>query len=358
MTDERAASIGDNSGDVVGANDTELQAELRERNRMIFDRFVELMKAAEKLPPEIKSEPVAKAAADLSKMFKTAIRQCDTARSEEKEPHLQAGREVDAFFKNASEPVKKVSESIQSRLQVYLDEKADAERRRREAEAAELKRKAAAAAEEAERLSEKLLEATQAAEDARAKLDAAGRDKSAVVVAGNEARSRLERAKADQRDAKAAGDPAKLSDAIARRGVAEADLKACRERLTELNALEAKAAEARKAADVAARTASVAVKDSTAEAASATKQATRIEDKLSSATPADLASVRGDVGAHTSNSLQWTFAIDDFDDLPVAVLWPLISEEDKRDAVSRFVRAGGRTLTGVRIYQDTVNAVR
>jgi hypothetical protein len=322
-------------------------------------RFDELQQTADGIPSEILDEQTAKVATDALKMFKENIKRAEEARKAAGKPFDNKKKFVDSFFKNAMEGPGKVAASLQSRLNAYLQKKEDEERRRRQREADELRAKAQAALEEAEKLSEQLVKATEAAEEARARLENALKTRAEVTAAGNEARSRVDRAKADAREARQSNDPAKLSAAIAARGRAEADVKACRERLAAIIEEEKQAAAARRAAEASARSIGSVAREQEDAAARATKQATVVEDKLAAAKPSDLASVRGDVGAQSSNQMRWTFAIDDFDALPAQFLWRYLTQDEKRAAVSRYVESGERTaLAGTRIYQEPVNAVR
>lgn len=80
--------------------------------------------------------------------------------------------------------------------------------------------------------------------------------------------------------------------------------------------------------------------------------------KAASAKPADLARTRSETGSLGTLAEHWVFGITDPMALPAADLWPYISADAKEKAVRAYVRAGGRTLAGARIFNDTDLQVR
>lgn len=77
---------------------------------------------------------------------KAMLKRVDAARKEEKEPHLQAGREIDGFFKVMAERLDRIATVLEDRASEYQRQKAAEARRRAEEEARKLREK-----EEAER---------------------------------------------------------------------------------------------------------------------------------------------------------------------------------------------------------------
>jgi hypothetical protein len=76
----------------------------------------------------ITSDKEAADAADFVKAAKAIETKSEAAREQEKKPFLDAGRDVDAFFKNVIAPVSDAKSGASKRMTVYLDAKVKAER--------------------------------------------------------------------------------------------------------------------------------------------------------------------------------------------------------------------------------------
>lgn len=98
-----------------------------------------------------------------------------------------------------------------------------------------------------------------------------------------------------------------------------------------------------------------------AAAAAAKRAATDAEAERHERTASDrtsLSQTRSDLGTVASLSKRTTYEVEDFSKLPVDLLWPLISEEDKRIAVGKLVRGGATAIPGVRIFEVEKAVVR
>lgn len=94
--------------------------------------------------PEVVTDENVSGVADLVKIIMTCHKAAEANRVNEKEPFLASGRVVDAVYKGITEPLEKARKELDRRLTIYQRAVAEAERIRRDAEAA-------AAREEAEK---------------------------------------------------------------------------------------------------------------------------------------------------------------------------------------------------------------
>lgn len=90
---------------------------------------------ANKAPREIKSEDDLDAVGTLVKDAGTLARRVESIRTAEKAPHLQAGREVDAFFGAFTDRLERIQKVFQGIANEYVRRKREEERRRRGEEA-------------------------------------------------------------------------------------------------------------------------------------------------------------------------------------------------------------------------------
>lgn len=147
------ANIGDNSGSLSAAE--QIKENLDGRHGDLLARAAQLSGMDERAPP-------ADSEANANKISE-AIRQCyefekvaEGIRVQEKEPYLQGGRSVDAYFKNLIDPIAKTKMRLQTKRTEYDIAVERAERQRREEEARiERERWAAAAKEAAEAIRNK-----------------------------------------------------------------------------------------------------------------------------------------------------------------------------------------------------------
>lgn len=75
------------------------------------------------------------------------------------------------------------------------------------------------------------------------------------------------------------------------------------------------------------------------------------------ARPAELARTRGTASLATL-ATSWEFEVEAFGEIPLDILRPHIPRAAIEQAIRSFVRAGGRELHGVRIYQESKASVR
>lgn len=120
-------------------------------------------------------------------------------------------------------------------------------------------------------------------------------------------------------------------------------------------------AEAKRLEDEAAakiKTAPKLVVDAAIETAAGAAQASRDAGDAATAKPADLARTRGDYGAVATLRQVWDFEIESLDAARAAeALRPYFSQAVVETAIRAYVKAGGRELPGVKIFQKAVAAV-
>lgn len=80
--------------------------------------------------------------------------------------------------------------------------------------------------------------------------------------------------------------------------------------------------------------------------------------QAAAAKPAELSRTRGDYGAVSSLRTQWVFDDIDREELDLEALRFHIPADGLEKAVRSFIKAGGRELSGTRIFETTVAAVR
>lgn len=136
----------------------------------------------------VDSQELADDIANLMNMLRTAEKAADAARKAEKEPHLEAGRAVDAQYKPLLDKAKLATDACKKALAPWLT-KLEAEKRAAEAEARRVADEKRAAAEAAIRARDAAnLEQTAAAEallkDAKKAEAAASRAEKATAGAG------------------------------------------------------------------------------------------------------------------------------------------------------------------------------
>lgn len=213
-----------------------------------------LTKARDEIPTEIKTDEENSKIGDIVKGIRSILRDIETSKDTEKRPHLDANRDIEAFFKSLAERLTKGRDVIERRGKTYLDQKAADERRRRE-------EAAAAAADEADR---KFREAQTAEEVGKTVHAEIALDQAAAA----DSRAELARAAAEER-------------------------------------------------------------------------------------PADLARTRLAGGGVSTLKTEWNFEITDREKIPLDRIGHFFADAEISKAVRAFVKGGGRSLPGVRIFEDT-----
>jgi hypothetical protein len=74
--------------------------------------------------------------------------------------------------------------------------------------------------------------------------------------------------------------------------------------------------------------------------------------------PAELVRTYSSGGSVSTLKKEWTFAVESYDAVPLDTLRPYISTDAVDKAIRAFVKAGGRQLAGVRIYEAAKSMVR
>ncbi len=134
-------TIGHNNPPAVAGDYSGLQSRLQE-----------LLASASSAPLTIETIEQAEKCTSLTKMLKELAKAAENARVQEKEPHLNAGRAVDAFFQKISEPSTNTAKDIEKRLNAWTQAQREAERKKALAEAAKAKEEADKMAAEAAQL--------------------------------------------------------------------------------------------------------------------------------------------------------------------------------------------------------------
>jgi len=186
----------------IGGNNPPSDAEvlrdiLLQDSQPLLNRRDELLGSVSRAPLAVEDEETCGKVADLVKLLTACHKNAEATRVAKKEPFLQQGRVVDGFFKQITDPLEKARKTLEPRLTKYQRDKADRERREREAaqRAAEeeARRKAAEAAAAAQQLeTEEDLDAAIAAEQQakQAELDKLAAQKAAEAKAAELSRSR------------------------------------------------------------------------------------------------------------------------------------------------------------------------
>jgi len=126
------ASVGHN-------NPPSLREVLAENYASLSGEVEAIASKANDAPKKVASEEDLTAVGDIVKDVRQLTKRIDQARVSEKEPYLQGGRDVDAFFKVLTERLDRITKALESRATEYQREKAAEERRRREEEARRLR---------------------------------------------------------------------------------------------------------------------------------------------------------------------------------------------------------------------------
>ena len=137
--------------EAIGHNQPDLKTSLEMQYEDLFQRCQELLDASERAPAEIADDETQGKMGDFVKQVSACVKAAEANRKNEKEPHLQAGRVVDAVFKGITDPLSKVKKEIEKRMGVYARAKAEEARRAAEEEAKRQREEAARLAAEAEK---------------------------------------------------------------------------------------------------------------------------------------------------------------------------------------------------------------
>lgn len=279
--------------------------QLAERNEKVVKRANELAAMVERLPDACDDDETAGKLTEAIKSCTALAKAAAEAKKVEKQPFVEGGRAVDAFFEKLTAPVAKLKDDMSDMLTDYQRKLAEIERKRREAEAAEqrrIQREAEAAAREAERVAREAREAE------------AARVREAAQAAAKLAGEARRKAEAEER-ARQAAEQARLD-------AERAEAERARE-------------EARKAR---------------AEAEAAKEAA--------NAKAADMTRARSDLGAVASLRTEWKHEVQDVTLVPRHYL--VVDEAKVRSAIKAAIHDGKCALTipGVRIFKVETTVVR
>lgn len=155
MAEAAKPAIGHNTPDPA----PEINKRLGEDYAALKTRVSDLQDRAGKLPKRIKTDADHDQYVACAKEFRAAAKDAESYRVAEKDPYLRSERAVDAFFGALIERLSQTSTAMNKTLKAFLDEKAEAERRKREAEAARLRAEQQRLADEAAERERKAAEA-------------------------------------------------------------------------------------------------------------------------------------------------------------------------------------------------------
>ena len=111
-----------------------LTLRLGEMHASLQERADELLAAVARVPATL-DETTHDRAAAFVKQMKLHARKIDESRTAEKEPYLEGGRTIDAWFRRLSDPINVACKGVETKITAFLRAKADAERKAREEDA-------------------------------------------------------------------------------------------------------------------------------------------------------------------------------------------------------------------------------
>lgn len=182
-----------------------LRADLVEVHGDLMSRADALLAGIARAPATITDEDTAARIADFAKQVAACIKLAEERRTRAKQPHLDAGRAIDAWFKRLTDALDGGRRALLDRLTAYQRAKAEAARAKAEAEER--------ARREAERIERERVEAElRAAMEAERAAKSEGEKAAALQRAIDaEARAAERKAEAEKAAAIAAAKPAELS---------------------------------------------------------------------------------------------------------------------------------------------------
>lgn len=330
-----------------------VKEDLSERYATELARLSTLSASCDEAPTEITDDVVAGQVGDLLKMVRVAVKAADGAREIEKEPHMTAGKEVDATFKVPINALEAKAIKVKARLTDYLERKKKREEDARRAEAERVRKLAEDQAREAALAQERRVAAEEAArnlsaaeEEARGNTDEMEQRKLDAMVALARAKSAKAQARRDKNEEATKAAELAIETAEAEITAAKSELKAKRE---EQKRLADQAAEAERTAAAARKT----ERQEQSEAKLVEGQASRAERRADNLTAADASRVRSeDLGTVSSLRKKWVFTVKDAAAVPPLAVWPFLTQDEIGAAIARAVRSGVRTMPGVLIEEE------
>jgi len=355
----------------IGHNKAPLREMLQETYSRHLARAEELIAAVDRVP-EIDDDETLGKAGDLVKQVSACAKTLEASRVAEKEPFLQAGREVDGVFNGVKDRLEKGKTAVLKKQTAYLNEKARKERDEREAEERRL-------AEQARRADEERRKAEQARREAEERARRAEEEaRQAKERAEREAREREERHKREleEAEARAKAEESKRRQSDESRVRAQQEADRLRREAAERAERERAEAEARaiREAEEAERKASEAREEARRRAEQEEADRRRAEEaeaarikaeKDALAKPADMARTRSEIGSMSTLRRTWEYAIVDRDALNLNELKAYFSADAIDKAIKAAIRngirpdaEGNQPLAGIRIYSSNEATVR
>ena len=351
-----------------------LREMLQEQYVAQMRRADELLAAFDRLP-EIGSDDTLGKVSDFVKQIAASMKTLEAARVAEKEPFLQAGRDVDGVFVTIKDKLEKARAAVNKRITAYLDEKRRQEEVRRQAEERQRAAEALKARQEAERKQREADEARRRAEEEARK----EREARAAEARAAEERERQLREQAAEAERRAQEEAKKRRQSEENRAKAQAEserlqreAEAFRKKATEEAAErerqrveqqrrddERRAEEARQQAE---RDAAAEQARKDAENAEAQRL---LAEQAATAKPADMARTRSELGSMATLQAVWTYSIEAGEEIDWNKLAPYLSADAKDKAIKAAIRNGVRPdaqgnqpLKGIKIFQTNKAAVR
>lgn len=127
-----------------------LKDQLADQYKHFAAEIEQIAERANSAPKAIKSDDDLDSVGVIVKDAKQMAKRVDGARKDEKEPHLQAGRDIDGFFKVMSERLDRIASTLQGRADDYQRAKTAEARRKAEEDARKLREQEEAARRKAE----------------------------------------------------------------------------------------------------------------------------------------------------------------------------------------------------------------
>lgn len=346
-----------------------LKLKLDELYKGLPPRLVRLLGSFDRAPAVITTDKENEDASDLKKMFRELRKEAEAGQEKEAHGFIVGHRLVLGWFGKIRTPAKDAMTKLTERKTSYEREVAAAKLLKLQAEERRLREEAEARAAEAERLLREAAKREAEAQAERERLAREAAEREAMAQAAQEAREEEERQA--QREAleraNAAKDAAERAAAAERNRAEEAERqeKAAHERGVR-EAEERAAEEARREAAKIAETQKAIGLEKTEAAKKAAKLAAGDVVKakrLAGGKPADMSRSRSDLGAVSSLHAFWDHTpVDkdcpdpvDRDKIDLEPLRPHLGMEALDKAVKSFIKAEGRRLRGVRIFESTVS---
>ena len=301
------------------------------------------------LPTEMNDEEEARVSHVIKSCTKF-VRNAEVTRLDANEPHRALIAATDGFFKAMSDKVEALKAKMSKEyLTPYQQKKADAEKARREAEAAEARRRQEEEAKRAREEQARLAEAKRKEREAKEAAEKAERERQEEVARAERERLVAERQAAEaknKRERDAAEKVRREAEARAAEAKRAADEEAAKARAEQWKASNERAEQEREAREA-------------REAADKAKAEKAAAEKSAGARAADMSRTRTDLGAVASLRTSWKHRVVDADKVPRIYL--RVHEPSIVAAIRSATTRDGKCelkIDGVEIYAVTDSIVR